>query len=132
MLVKDVMQTKIRSVPPSATIGHVLDLMVKYDIRHVPVVEDGTLVGFVSDRDIRSRLGHVSCESEMDEQCNREIGSLMTTHAETVKASSKVAAAIDLMLELKLGTLPVLDDATGKLCGVLSYEDILRAVRSTL
>ena len=54
MKARDVMTSSLITVTPEATLAEVWDLMREADIRHVPVVEAGVLVGMVSDRDLAS------------------------------------------------------------------------------
>jgi CBS domain-containing protein len=50
--VQDVMTRAVRTAKPSDTIEQVMQLMAKYHIRHVPIIDDGQLVGLISQTDI--------------------------------------------------------------------------------
>jgi signal-transduction protein with cAMP-binding, CBS, and nucleotidyltransferase domain len=54
MKARDVMTPNPITVTPEATLAEVWDLMREADIRHVPVVQAGILVGMVCDRDLAS------------------------------------------------------------------------------
>ena len=52
MIARDLMTVDPVTVDPKASIGEAWDLMRELEIRHVPVVQDGALVGMLSDRDL--------------------------------------------------------------------------------
>jgi len=60
MPVSKLMSTKIVSCSPDDDIDHVLDLMDRHHIRHVPVFEGGNLIGVVSIRDILALRGEIA------------------------------------------------------------------------
>jgi len=47
----------------------------------------------------------------------------------TVYPETELSESIDRMLDLKVGALPVVDPSTGELQGIVSYVDLLRALR---
>jgi len=51
-LVKDLMTTNVVTIAPSASIDEAMELMTRYRIRHLPVVEDGKVVGVISIGDV--------------------------------------------------------------------------------
>src|SRR5436190_15766386 len=52
MIARDVMTPNPLTVPPQASIAEAWEVMRELAVRHVPVVEDGALVGMLSDRDL--------------------------------------------------------------------------------
>ena len=59
-----IMTSKVRSCSPSDTIARVMEMMTEGRFRHLPVLEDGTLVGFISIGDVvRRRIGEVEQEA---------------------------------------------------------------------
>lgn len=57
-LVKDIMNTKLITVEPNQTADHCMDLMVENKIRHLPVLDQGEVVGVVSMGDIIKKVIH--------------------------------------------------------------------------
>ncbi len=103
-------------------------------IRHLPIVEGGELVGIVSDRDLL-RFSHAALLEDPDAARTRlqvAVSTVMTSDPSCVAPEDDVDDAIDLMLENRIGALPVVDEAEGRLVGILSYVDVMRAARGKL
>lgn len=103
-----------------------LRLMDEHDVRHVPVVEDGRVVGVLSDRDLFEAIGDLTAEAERAlAERRRTVRELM--HAPPVTASpedSVVTISVDLVLR-GIGCLPVLWH--GVLVGIVTEFDLLKA-----
>jgi len=133
MKVVDVMTKDPLTVTPSEAIGQADELMNGNKIRQLPVVEDNELVGIVIDRDIRSFLS-ASLLNEPDEReaaFNVKIRRIMTTDPITVSPDDDLAEAVELLIEQKIGGIPVVDEAEG-LVGIVTYVDVLRCFLNRL
>jgi acetoin utilization protein AcuB len=133
MQARDVMTTNPVTVTPRATLGEVWDLMREADIRHVPVVNAGALVGMLSDRDLAALdvAGVLTTEGAdaLRRRLARPVVTLMSSDVVSVEAEDDVAEVVDLMLEHKVGAVPVVRSGIQELVGIVSYIDVLRAVR---
>lgn len=129
MHVRDLMTPKPLTIRPEESLGDVVAVMTKHQIRELPVVEDGTLIGIITERDVKMALGPDARAMSLDDIDPRQLdGSVewfMTHQASTVDASDGVAEATRVLLELRVGALPVVDD--GELVGILSVTDLLSA-----
>jgi CBS domain-containing protein len=95
------------------------------EVRHVLVVDQkSNLVGVVSDRDVLRSLGKVSGKPLV-------VGSVMTRHVRTVRPSTPAHEAAAMMLEHKIGCLPVLDDDE-HLVGIITETDFLFVAQQAL
>jgi acetoin utilization protein AcuB len=92
------------------------DLMETGGFRRLPVVEDGRLVGILTERDIREHIGILE---------RTRVNAAMRTGVITVTTGESVEDAARLMLKHKIGGLPVTAD--GKLAGIVTMTDIVRA-----
>lgn len=64
--VADIMSHSVRVCSPDDTIKHVMDVMTRYRVRHLPVVEGGRLAGIVSIGDVvKSRLDELELETSV-------------------------------------------------------------------
>ncbi|MCB0334762.1 MAG: CBS domain-containing protein [Bdellovibrionales bacterium] len=136
MIVADILSINPHHLDSTATVLDALELILEHDIRHVPVVNDGELIGIISDRDIRDFSLPLSEENYQpsSERANLKarVTEIMSADPITVDTETSLGDAIDIILEQKIGALPVVDEGTRTLRGIVSYEDLLRAARPFL
>jgi CBS domain-containing protein len=127
MKVVDVMTKDPLTLTPNETIGQADELMNTNKIRQLPVVQEKELVGIVTDRDIRSFLNGSFLESveAREEGLNTKVRKIMTTEPMTVSPDDDLQEAVELMIDQRIGGIPVVDKAEG-LVGIVTYVDILR------
>ena len=129
---EDVMTRNPVTLDITSTVQDAADMMWAAEVRHIPVVEHGTLVGMISDRDLRSyMLPRPERIFRADEERARmavSVSAVIPSDVTTVRPDTPVAELLDILLE-KIGAVPVLAPDTGDLIGVVSYIDVLRAVR---
>lgn len=101
-------------------------LMVDFEVRHLPVVDGGELVGMLSDRDIRTVAGDPARFAETGDS-SLAVRDAMTPNPVTVPEHRPLREIATELIEDDIGALPVVDDA-GKLVGIVSYVDALRAL----
>ena len=137
MFISKSMTQKVVTINEQADIIEAREKMDRYHIRHLPVIgANGILVGIVTDRDIRSALpsAHLADEPEKA-QLKRfkklKIKDIMTQNPLTVSASDTIQDALLMIQNNKIGALPVVDD-DGRLTGILSVRDLLRAFINVL
>jgi acetoin utilization protein AcuB len=136
MSAQDLMTPNPVTVAPDATLAEVWDVMRDRGIRHVPVVDGGTLVGMLSERD----LAHLDLPRlltlEGAEALRRELAipvvKIMTPDVVAVGPDADMEEVVDLLIEHRVGALPVVRPETNELMGIVSYIDVLRAVRDSL
>ncbi|MCO4768610.1 MAG: CBS domain-containing protein [Deltaproteobacteria bacterium] len=133
MIANDLMTGDPITVDPDTSIREARSLMWENDLRHIPVIEDGGLVGMLSDRDLRSYLPPPDPNSVVDEATNDRlrdpVSACMQSDAVTTDPEAEMDSLIDLMLEWRIGAVPVVEAGTDTLIGIVSYIDILKAVR---
>jgi len=136
MIVQDVMSENPRSVQLETPVSEVVELLLELPVRHIPVLDGDSLKGIVSDRDLRSvslpRLVDSVALSDIKARYDAPISDLMSSDPVTVYPDTDLAEAVDLMLENKVGALPVIDASSGDLLGIVSYVDVLRASRELM
>ena len=114
------------AVTPDTRIGEALEVMDAVDVRHIPVLEDEQLVGILSDRDLRA-LWDPSIGTLRDARVyQRFVRELMSRDPITVEEEADIDAVITLLVEHRIGAVPVVD-LDGVLVGIVSTIDILRA-----
>jgi acetoin utilization protein AcuB len=126
----DAMTAPAVSVRPTDSLFEAARLMVDHQVRHLPVVEDGAVVGMLSDRDIRTVAGDPvrfveAREGEGAQMLN--VRDAMAPTALTIHANRLLRDVANELVDENVGALPVVD-ADGKLIGIVSYVDALRAL----
>lgn len=127
MLVQDVMQTKLFTVTPETTLAEALRLMGQRGIRHLPVLEGDVLVGILSDRDLKRAMASSATSLEIHELTllrRLRVDDIMTRTVVTIGPTVPIEAGACLMLQNKIGALPVTDG--GRLVGLVTETDVLR------
>ncbi len=98
------------------TLANAKAVMDEGRFRRLPVMEDGRLIGILTERDIREHTGYLGAT---------RVNAAMRTALITVTPHHTVEDAAQLMLKHKIGGLPIVAD--GKLVGMVTTSDLLRA-----
>jgi len=110
------------TVDAGASLNSVVALLHELDVRHAPVLdEQGQLSGIISDRDLAPYR-------DRREWAQLEVRQIMSAQVLTTRPDNPLSDVVDTMLDQKVGALPVVN-AANELVGIVSYIDILRAVR---
>lgn len=129
-VVSDVMQSEVVSLAPGDRLDLVEDIMQLGRIRHLPVLDDGRLVGIVSNRDLlaASLSRALDFESQQRRSFARsvQVDEVMSRNVLTVEPSTPLREAASILLHRQIGCLPVVKPE-GTLVGLLSESDLVRA-----
>ena len=130
MLVVDWMTPNVVAVKPGTSLLKCRNLLKEKNIRRLPVVDDANkVVGIVSDRDVRGASPSKATTLEVHEMqyllAELKAKDIMTPRPLTVKPDATVEEAALLMLDRKIGGLPVVNDE-GTLVGIISHVPALR------
>lgn len=135
MRVRSLMTRDPITAPADCTVRQALKIMMEHKIRHLPVVDDGVLLGMVSERDLRDEcvppLLGLAAKPFVDELLEQPLSTLVQDRILTIHDDTSVKAAIELLIRHKVGALLVMDDQDS-LVGVLSYIDVLEAALELL
>jgi len=122
MRVRDLMKAPVQSVERSDTMGMALQMMRQQGIRHLPVLEDGKLIGILSDRDLRSpdipgRWHAIPWSDAIGVEW------VMSAPVLVLSPEATISEAARLMHVERIDCAPVIDD--GKLVGIVTSSDLL-------
>jgi acetoin utilization protein AcuB len=133
MNIAEIMTKEPLTVTPSETVAQADELMLTNKIRQLPIVEKNELVGIITDRDIRSFLGSSLSESAetREKALNTQVRDIMTTEPVTISPDDDLEEAVELLIEEKMGGIPVVDEEEG-LVGIVTYVDVLRCFLNRL
>lgn len=123
MLVKEIMRRPVTVISAEATLGEAIHLFQSRGFRHLPVVDQGQLVGVLTDRDLGFATSNLVPNARGAEDL---VSTAMTRTVLTVDPLDPVEDAARIMREKKIGCLPVMDGA--ELVGILTGMDLLDAL----
>jgi acetoin utilization protein AcuB len=127
MLVQDIMQRGVIVVNPTQKLTELMHLLRRRGVRHLPVVEEGRLIGIISDRDLKGAVASLLTGQggRQSESPSPELtaGAVMTRPVVTVAPMFSVEEAARLMVTKKISALPVTE--AGRLVGIITETDVL-------
>lgn len=125
MLVRDIMTRPVVAIGPDEPIGDVTALMAQRRLRHFPVVEDGRLVGIVSDRDLRT-VGGEHPDARPAVGRGDPVRELMTRTVWTAHPLDPIDETAAMLRRRSIGAMPVMEG--DDMVGIVSAADLLDAL----
>jgi CBS domain-containing protein len=128
---RDLMTPNPIAVSAAARVSEAVQIFQTLDIRHLPVVNEvHELIGVLSDRDLRALSIPDLVDSEwigvIQTALDARVATLMSSSTVSVDLDTEASEITELMLEHRIGAVPVVD-GDGRLAGIVSYVDLLRA-----
>jgi CBS domain-containing protein len=144
--VQDIMRRDVPVVAPGDSVARVSRVLSDSNLPGVPVVDNGAIVGIVTDKDIIQREANISTPAvvpfldaffvvdagrDIDEELQRVLATsaedLMTEPVVNIRDSATLEETATVMLDMGVSVLPVLDDANA-LVGIVSRHDLVRVI----
>ena len=123
MLVEEIMKKDVFTLRSDQTVQDVLDLFEEKRIRHAPIVDDGKVVGIVTDRDLKEAMPSMFTVSPKGEPYKKKVSEIMTKNPMIAHPLDFVEEIALLFYEQKIGCLPVVSQ--NELVGFLTETDLL-------
>jgi len=131
MIVNEIMTTKVITIEMDATLGQIQKIFEKHKFHHLLIVEDGELIGIISDRDVLKEISpHVNTISEDSrarQTLKKKAHQIMSRKLITVESDTLVDDAASIMFKKNISCLPVVSPS-GNIDGILSWKDILKCL----
>jgi len=124
MKVREIMTEEVATAEPDSTLEELAVLMRDGDVGSIPILDDGELVGIVTDRDIV-----VGCVAEGHDPSNMTAEELMSEDLETIEPEADCSDAAQIMARRQVRRLPVLQ--AGEFIGMISLGDIAVKVQES-
>ncbi len=129
MLIKDWMATTILTVDANTSVMRATRTMKENNIRSLPVLSHGKLVGMITDRDLKDASPSSKTDMDLHEMyyllSEMKVKDLISGNPILLKQDDTLEKAALVMLRAKISGLLIVDDA-GNLVGLLSESDVLR------
>jgi CBS domain-containing protein len=121
MKVKDIMTTDLKTCTPDTTVAEAAHLMWDGDCGILPVVDEGALVGVVTDRDM-----YIALATQNARASQLRVGAVASTTLATCAPEDDVRTALAAMKQARVRRLPVVGFGNAVM-GIVSMNDVLRA-----
>ena len=140
---KDIMTKEVITVDPETSVEEATELMSQYNVSGLPVLENGKLVGIVTEKDliVKDKKLHfpeyinliggiIYLESykkfkeEFKKYIAVKVNDLMTEQVETINPDTPISEIIELMSKEEVNRLPVLDG--DELIGIVTRGDLIK------
>jgi len=118
-LLRDKQHQNVHTISSEATVLEFLQAMAEYNVGALPVVDDGELVGIVSERDYARKIVLQGRSS-----VGTPVSTIMSSPVITTEPQQSIQACMSLMTDRHLRHLPVVDE--GRLVGLLSIGDLVK------
>ncbi len=117
--IRDLMTKDPTSCEPSTTVVDVAKVMANEDVGPVPIVQEGRVVGIVTDRDLVVRV-----LAEGRDPKSTTVGEIASSDLVTVQPDSDLSEALQLMAQNQVRRLPVVEG--DQLVGIVAQADVAR------
>jgi CBS domain-containing protein len=128
--IQEVMNKKLHSVSPDDRIIHARRILIDENIARLPVIENGQLVGMISDTEIAYILADIKKSISIGRQKHKLdeliVGDVMKTPAIWCRKDITVEEAAKILLKNNIGALPIVDDK--KIIGIVTRTDLLKTI----
>jgi tRNA nucleotidyltransferase (CCA-adding enzyme) len=113
---KDIMSFPVKTISASQSIAEAGDLMARYDMDALPVVDDGSVIGIISKASVSKARYHGLADSKVTDYMNAGI--------ETLSPDAPLSMVRQIIIEHNQPAVPIIDN--GRLSGIISENDILK------
>lgn len=128
--VAEIMTTDVVAVEPQNNIATAIRLMRHGQLRRLPVVENGVLVGIVTSGDLRRITGLASILKDPSQDNflwhHIPVANVMSRNPISLSPDTSISEAARLLVEHKIGGLPIVVD--GRLVGIITTSDLLETL----
>jgi acetoin utilization protein AcuB len=131
MLVRDWMSKNVITLEVTDTMQHAINLMMEKQVGLMPVMEEGKLVGIVTDRDLKraspSDAARLDMQQILYHLSRLEVGAIMSRYPITVPIDHTIEETAEVLLKNKISGCPVVDEK-GEIKGIITKNDLFKAM----
>lgn len=118
-MISEVMTRDVQTISPQETVQRAAQMMDDLNVGAIPVCDGDRLVGMITDRDITVRS---VAAGQSPDQCF--VGDVMSTDVRTCHSEQGIHEVMDIMGDVQIRRLPVIDEESKRLVGIVSLGDI--------
>jgi CBS domain-containing protein len=128
--VREIMKSKIFTVAPNDRVIHARRIMIDEDIARIPVLDEGRLVGMITDIEIAFALASLKSSISRGHQKHKLeeliVSDVMKHPVHWIEPNITTMEAAKIMIEKNIGALPILEN--NRLIGIISRTDLLNTI----
>ena len=117
--IQDIMTRDVQTISPQETVQRAAQLMDELNVGAIPVLDGDKLVGMITDRDITVRSVAAG-----QNPVSTKVADVMSTDVRTCTAGQSIDEVLDQMGDVQIRRVPVLDEQSGKVIGIVSLGDV--------
>ncbi|MGJ9417357.1 CBS domain-containing protein [Massilia sp. CMS3.1] len=117
--IQDIMTRDVQTISPQDTVQRAAQLMDELNVGAIPVLDGDKLVGMITDRDITVRSVAVG-----QNPSSTKVLEVMSTDVRTCTENESVDSVLGKMGDVQIRRVPVIDEQTGKVIGIVSLGDV--------
>jgi CBS domain-containing protein len=125
MFARDIMTAPVYFVSPDATVAHARNLMVRYKISRILVMEDQKLAGILTKKDIAYRLKQGEPAWRRRPLDRIPVGALATENPVTIDPGTGIKKIAKLFAERNISSVPVVEE--GSVVGIITKTDLMKS-----
>lgn len=129
--IKEIMIKKISSVSPDDRIVHARRIMIDENIDRLPVINNGILIGMISDNEIAFALAELKKSYPVGKQKHRLdellVNDAMKTPVISSESNISIKKAASIMMENNIGSLVITEN--NKIIGIVTRTDLLKTIQ---
>jgi len=133
LLVENWMNPKVITVDADDSMLDATKILKEHNIRHLPVLEKGKLVGIITDRDLKRASPSDATSLEAHELlyliANIKVREIMTKNPITVPYNFTIEEAAQILLQARISGMPVVDKQ-GDVIGTITQTDLFKVLIS--
>ena len=127
---KELMQKKLHTISPSDRVIHARRLMIDENVARLPVVDQRTLVGIISDTEIAFALASLKKSISLGKQKHALdellVEDVMKTSTIWAEPDITASEAAKIMIKNNIGSLPLIDN--NKIVGIITRTDLIKTI----
>lgn len=124
--IREVMTPNVQTISPQETVQRAAQMMDDLNVGSIPVCDGERLVGMITDRDITVRS---VAAGQSPDQCF--VGDVMSTDVRTCYSNQDIDDVLDKMGDVQIRRVPVIDEQSKQLVGIVSLGDIATKSRES-
>ena len=134
MMIEEIMNAQVDVIDAQKTLREALQIMRQKELSALPVTRNGEYVGILEFDKVMKRVLSLilqpKAEGAIADLLDSKVSDGMNTDAAVVPPEASLAATIDVFLDSQSAVIPVVEEGSGAVCGIVGAHDMIQAARA--